>query len=151
MNIEQTRRKNLKSLIREAFRDSQAEFAEKIERTEPQVSQWLLGGTGGRNMSERTARRIEQVCGLPFRYLDRDENAPIKAQEPFTLYSLDPTMQSEILRLFEKLAKHQREEMLDKLRALARANEIVIREVGPRLDPPCDQHVAKYLAVPQKK
>lgn len=69
-----TRRANLKRLIRERFADSQSNFSEVTGIKLSQLGQWLASENSPhlRNMSERSARKIETICALPALWLDRD-------------------------------------------------------------------------------
>src|SRR5690606_14562969 len=77
-----TRRANLRRLIRERFADSQSNFSEVTGIKLSQLGQWLASESSPhlRNMSERSARKIEMVCSLPNLWLDRDhEKNPDRA------------------------------------------------------------------------
>lgn len=69
-----TRRANLRRLIRERFADSQSNFSEVTGIKLSQLGQWLASESSPhlRNMSERSARKIETICALPYLWLDRD-------------------------------------------------------------------------------
>src|SRR5690606_8848326 len=82
----QSRRANLVRLIRERFNDSQSNFSEVTGISLSQLGQWLAseGSPHIRNMSERSARKIEDRCSLPKGWLDRgtDLGAPIPEAVP---------------------------------------------------------------------
>lgn len=72
------------------------------------------------------------------------------AREPLALYSTAPSLQSELLSLFDQLTSAQQESTLSELRATVEANLVVLREVGRRLRHPSDEEVAMHLPAAPK-
>ncbi|MGS1117447.1 hypothetical protein [Castellaniella sp. UC4442_H9] len=68
------RRKNLQRLIEKRFDGKQKNFTTSTGIAPSQISQWLSTGDGvsTRNISERSARRLEVRLGLPAGWLDHD-------------------------------------------------------------------------------
>jgi len=71
------RRNNLTRLITERFAGSQSNFAAAVGISLSQIGQWLApeGSPHLRNMSERSARKIESKSGLPEGWLDQEQSA----------------------------------------------------------------------------
>ncbi|OWT61996.1 S24 family peptidase [Candidimonas nitroreducens] len=69
------RRRNLTLLIRERYADSQSNFSDATGISLSQLGQWLSAEDSPhlRNMSERSARKIEKKAGLPTGWLDQEE------------------------------------------------------------------------------
>lgn len=61
------RKQRLLELIATRYGGSQSSFAEATGMTLSQIGQWL---GGHRNMNEKTARKIESLCGLPRGWMD---------------------------------------------------------------------------------
>lgn len=81
MNMSQVievRRKNLRLLIERRFDGSQKNFSLSTGISPSQLGQWLSEGesSGTRNMSERSARRLEVRLSLPAGWLDVDHDGP---------------------------------------------------------------------------
>lgn len=91
------RRAHLQRLIRERFGGNQSAFARAVERCAGEISRWLKAPhediRWARNMSEVSARRIEEYLGLPMGYLDRplhDRPSGEGVGEPDAVYRLSP-------------------------------------------------------------
>lgn len=77
MDTNDIRRAKLRHLISAKFDGSQAALADQCGIKPAQISRWLSEtNTDPRNMSERSARQIEEKLGLPNRYLDIQEDEP---------------------------------------------------------------------------
>ena len=70
------RRINLVRLINERYAGSQSNFASVTKISLSQIGQWLASEDSPhlRNMSERSARKIEDRAGLPDGWMDSDPN-----------------------------------------------------------------------------
>lgn len=70
----QLRRTNLSKLIRERYEGSHKNFQVATGISMSQVGQWLAddGDPNGRNMSERSARKIEAKSRMPDFWMDED-------------------------------------------------------------------------------
>ncbi|WP_103035283.1 S24 family peptidase [Castellaniella caeni] len=77
----ETRRMRLRELIRTRYANSQSNFATVTGIKLSQIGQWLASdeSQNARNMSERSARRIEQKASLPDGWMDSavDAGAPV--------------------------------------------------------------------------
>lgn len=73
------RNKNLLALIDEKYNGSQQLFSERTGISLSQIGQWLANpdNPNSRNMTERSARKIEAACGVRFGSLDLDEKEEI--------------------------------------------------------------------------
>jgi len=76
-SIDQIRLNNLLTLLQTW---KQAEIARRIERTPPQVFQWVAKARGrtdrwARNMDDESARLLESALGLPDNWMDNDHSA----------------------------------------------------------------------------
>lgn len=86
------RRIHLQRLIRERFKGNQTALAKAVERSAGEISRWLSpprdGKSWTRNMSEISARRIENHLGLETGYLDRhlSDSATQTVGEPTEAY-----------------------------------------------------------------
>ena len=86
------RRIHLQRLIRERFKGNQTALAKAVERSAGEISRWLSpprdGKSWTRNMSEISARRIENHLGLETGYLDRplSDGAAQTVGEPIEPY-----------------------------------------------------------------
>lgn len=71
------RRNNLTRLIAERYAGSQSNFAAAVGLSLSQIGQWLAPEDSPhlRNMSERSARKIEAKAGLPEGWLDQYQSA----------------------------------------------------------------------------
>lgn len=78
--IIKTRRANVLRLIRERFDGSQSSFAVRAQISLSQLGQWLADEDSPhiRNMSERSARKIEKNCSLPERWLDIESDSDMQ-------------------------------------------------------------------------
>lgn len=81
MSIREIRRERLRQLL--AGFDTQKEFAQLVQRSPSQLSQWL---SGYRTIEEETARDIERKAGKPIHWMD----APVLGEPP-ALYKGSPT------------------------------------------------------------
>lgn len=71
----ENRRRNLAALIqRPPFRGVQASFARHIQRSAPQVGQWL---SGHRSISDESRDHIETACQLLSGWLDQPQHTGI--------------------------------------------------------------------------
>lgn len=77
-NTIRIRRKNLLKLIKDRFDQSQSNFSDVTGISLSQLGQWLSDENSAhlRNMSERSARKIEQKCALPDGWLDQEHEWP---------------------------------------------------------------------------
>lgn len=74
MDIFANRRARLQKLIADDFNGNQAAFSKHSGIKAPQVNRWLSTTAGDkRNITEPSARTIEQKCGKPPRWLDQAE------------------------------------------------------------------------------
>lgn len=73
------RNKNLLALIDEKYNGSQQLFSERTGISLSQIGQWLANpdNLNSRNMTEKSARRIEEACGVKSGSLDLDEKEEI--------------------------------------------------------------------------
>jgi hypothetical protein len=140
MDITEIRRANLARLVNQA--GTQRKLAEQTDSDALHVSQMM---TGRRNMGDKVARRIEAKLGLPHGWMDAPQAETPAVAEALALYRVDPSVQARLLTLFEKLTQDQQEQFIKEITAAAKTNEIIIREVGPRLHPPADEYVGKFL------
>lgn len=90
--VDDIRRENLKLLISEY--GSVRAFAEKIERSSSQVSQWSNASKHSESGKERrlnsdSARYIEKMCGKPQGWLDTDRNAVAETSPDYVLAVAD--------------------------------------------------------------
>ena len=88
--IDDIRRENMAALAKEV--GGVAALAEKLERTEAQISQWIHGSLlpsgKRRGMRSETARFIEQRTGKPPGWLDTDHSVvPGNESEPYVIDS----------------------------------------------------------------
>ncbi len=71
MDIYQRRRQNLLRLIEAEFNGNQTAFAGKTGVKPPQVNRWVSETANDkRNITERSARKIEYACGKSDGWLD---------------------------------------------------------------------------------
>lgn len=71
MKIFETRRQRLKKIIADDFNGNQAEFSRKTGIKAPQINRWLsTSAADPRNITEKSARKIEQGTGKPSGWLD---------------------------------------------------------------------------------
>lgn len=78
-----TRRRRLKELIDKDYEGAQARFVDKIGANQGEVSGLLRN----KHFGEKKARKLEELAGLPFMWLDRvyaDNITTISAREPDT-------------------------------------------------------------------
>lgn len=87
------RRARLRKLIDENFGGSTTSLAQQIKKTPGQISQWLHSH---RQMSEKSARAIEERCRLPAHWLDRDDVVR-EARAP-TAWTSPPTIDAPPMR-----------------------------------------------------
>ena len=84
------RRAHLQRLIRERFGGNKTACARAVERNAPEIYRWLKppDKTAGwaRNMSEISARQIEDHLGLEVGYLDR----PLHEERPLAEHTHEP-------------------------------------------------------------
>lgn len=78
------RNENLRRLIDDKFASSQPSFEKATGIKMAQIGQWLApeGGDYSRNMSERSARKIESSCLLPTGWMDTDHSGNTNAVTP---------------------------------------------------------------------
>lgn len=67
MQVHEIRKTNLRLLIDKRFGGVHRLLADALGRSQPQITQWL---NGGRNISEESARRIEQLVGEHAGWMD---------------------------------------------------------------------------------
>ncbi|AEP36243.1 S24 family peptidase [Taylorella asinigenitalis] len=73
-DLKETRKANILRLINEKYGGSKTAFAEAAKVPLAQIGHWLSNNERhSRNMSERSARKIETVLNLPERYFDISE------------------------------------------------------------------------------
>lgn len=72
MDYHRLRRRHVRSIILNDFKDSYADFAARVGVAESTVSRWFMAGPGRKNIGEKNARRIEDALGLEPHSLDRD-------------------------------------------------------------------------------
>lgn len=76
MDVYSRRKANLRNLIDARFGGNQAALAETVGCKPPQVSRWLSDtATDGRNITEKSARSIEDKLRLTDGWLDQDHEA----------------------------------------------------------------------------
>lgn len=145
MKPSELRRIRIRALIATRYNGNQAAFAAAIGRSPSQVNRWFMTSEHKRDIGEAVARDIEAKLELPRLFLDADAEQPLEVRQPLQLYSIAPDEQARLLALYDRLTHDQRSQFIDELEALVRANEAVVREVGPRLNPPTDAYVGKFL------
>ncbi len=76
-SVIELRRKNLVLLIKDRYADSQTNFSTATGISLSQIGQWLADeqNPNSRNMSERSARKIESKASLPDGWLDVDHTS----------------------------------------------------------------------------
>jgi len=79
--ISESRRVNIRALVDE--RGGITKLSRLLGYKNPSfLSQMLSNGGATREVTERTARRIEEALGLPAGHLDREPEAPLRAPVP---------------------------------------------------------------------
>lgn len=80
MDIFANRRARLQKLIADDFNGNQAAFSKHTGIKAPQVNRWLSTTAGDkRNITEPSARTIEEKCRKPPRWLDQPETVDYQA------------------------------------------------------------------------
>ncbi len=77
MDIYQTRRHNLHSLVHSRYGGVQSNLAAATSYSPNYISGLLTTGRHGKHLGEKVARKIEQICGLQEGWLDR----PVESSE----------------------------------------------------------------------
>lgn len=79
MKVYENRRANLARLIVVRFGGQKKALSDALGSLQSQVSQWL---GGNRNISEKSARRIEELAGVPPGWLDAEPSGTVEVREP---------------------------------------------------------------------
>lgn len=87
MSLQELRRKNLRSLIKQW--DGPSNLANKLHHSGPSYLSQLVSGR--RPITEKTARAIEAVLELPAGWLDADQSAAATVR-------IDPTLINAVMR-----------------------------------------------------
>lgn len=108
MDAYDIRRENARQLAREV--GGITAFSNKIGKSQPQASH-LIGANPVKNIGPGIARQIERAFGKPHGWLDTLHSVAIEA----------PSLQGEVLRLFEQLSPERQLLALSMLRDMAAA------------------------------
>jgi transcriptional regulator with XRE-family HTH domain len=79
MKVYENRRANLARLILIRFGGQKKALSDALGSLQSQVSQWL---GGNRNISEKSARRIEELAGVSPGWLDAEPSGTVEVREP---------------------------------------------------------------------
>lgn len=117
MDIHDIRKARLNELIDLAFAGNQLAFAKKTGIKAPQVNRWLSDtASDTRNITEASARKIEELCGKPRGWLDHDESAT--PEEIATAFSGGKESKRELLTLVARLPDSETETLLPLVRSI---------------------------------
>ena len=112
MSIREIRKANLRSVIKNVYAENQAELAAALDKQASQISRYFSDDPRHkRNISDATARKIEEVAGLEPGWMDKDHSQPTivnrtgsaDAQYVANMFDkLPPFMQAQV-RLFVEM------------------------------------------------
>lgn len=104
MEIFAIRRKRLKQIIKDDFNGNQAAFSRESGIKSPQINRWLSETAADRrNITERSARTIEQKAKKPAGWLDKSEPKENRAEQPIVDYTAQAAPKSQRDKDIEEL------------------------------------------------
>jgi hypothetical protein len=110
MDYHSNRRRHVRAIILNDFKDSYTDFATRVGVAESTVSRWFMMGAGRKNIGEKNARRIENALDLAPHSLDRDDDKLLvlqktKSWELQAFYDdfmqLEPAQKTQIIEIVE--------------------------------------------------
>lgn len=104
MLIQETRRRRLRQLLDSEFDGKQQLIADHIGVEQNYISGLLGQGKTKKPFGEKTARKIERLCGKPAGWLDRDPNEQEAEPTRSWPFSFDPM-------LWDRLPAHQKRDI----------------------------------------
>lgn len=139
MDIQGVRRDRLRDLIETRFNGKQTEFIAATDINQGELSGLLRKKSFG----ERKARSLERILRLPPGWFD---GGPVAPDTP----ALNDKKFNVLYAHFSFLTEMQKDEEIQRIKSIADANRVLLKQLSGKLNPVSDDRVAKHITKPPK-